>query len=163
MELKLTKDEVKTIIEALHKRAALCAKKPNAANDRHGEELYLLEKNVDEQLREFEAHENRNGQVETLAHYRGLDDRTLVIQCLWYKGELTDRIGESVSWECYTAADGFGAGLLSDELMEINDGWDWSHIRDSSDQAFAAMANILRPLLPAIVEGPVSVTGRRTL
>ena len=154
MELKLTKEQVETIIEALHKRARLCAKKPNAANVSHMEELRALEKNVDEQLTQFEAHENRNGQVETLAHYRGLADRELVIACLWYKGELTDRIGECISWEVYQAAD---------ELMEINDGWDWSHIRDSSDQAFNAMANILRPLLPAIVEGPVSVTGMRTL
>lgn len=163
MELKLSKDEVETIIEALHKRAWLCAKKPNAANVNHMDELRELEKKVESQFQKFEAHENRNGQIETLAHYRGLDDRKLVIACLWYKGELTDRIGEVISWEVYQAADGFGAGLLSDELMEINDGWDWSHIRDSSPQAFTAMANILRPLLSAIVEGPVSVTGMRTL
>lgn len=37
-------------------------------------------------------------------------------------------------WEIYCECDGFGK-LSSEELKEINGGWDWSHIRDSSAEA----------------------------
>lgn len=37
-------------------------------------------------------------------------------------------------WEIYCACDGFGK-LSGKELKDINDGWDWSHVRDSSPEA----------------------------
>ena len=48
------------------------------------------------------------------------------------------------AWELYCLADGFGQQSPG-ELNQINGGWDWSHIRDSSDAAIDAIANrILR-------------------
>lgn len=77
-------------------------------------------------------------------------DRDLVVACLHYTGELYDRIPWPIAWATYCRGDGFG-GLTSGELLEINGGWDWSHVRDSSDDAIAEMAAHLRRALPEIL------------
>lgn len=49
-------------------------------------------------------------------------------------------------WEIYCTCDGFGE-LSSEELKEINDGWDWSHIRDSSFEALLKAEHLAKKFL----------------
>lgn len=169
MELKLTGKQVETIILALYYRIEKSKTFSNGKPDKRmrskaiRDDAQRVLDDIEEQETKFVKYQKRYGEIETLSHYRGLDDHALVIACLHASGDLEDRLGEVIQWEVYCNGDGFGVGLLSDELSEINEGWDWSHIRDSSPQSFKAMADILRPLLAAIVEGPVSCGGRRTL
>lgn len=59
-----------------------------------------------------------------------------------YRKDLTDE----QMWTIYCLADGFGK-MTSAELSKINGGWDWSHIRDSSDEAITRMANRIRDMV----------------
>jgi hypothetical protein len=61
-------------------------------------------------------------------------------------GELIDSLSNIESWELYCLADGFGR-RTPEELALINDGWDWSHIRDSSPEALAAIRARLDAIL----------------
>lgn len=85
-----------------------------------------------------------------------LDDRALVIACLHYGGTLTIECPDVVR-AARLACDGFGdlashpglpgqtpaerASFIADLL------WDWSHVRDSSPEAFRRAAEILRRYL----------------
>lgn len=71
------------------------------------------------------------------------EDRELVIAYLHHSGSQSDLLPEGIAWEVYCLADGFGR-REPDELAGINGGWDWSHVRDSSPEAFARMAACLR-------------------
>ena len=46
-------------------------------------------------------------------------------------------------FETYCLCDGFGL-LSAKELSEINDGWDWSHVRDSSVEALLNAENFAK-------------------
>ena len=48
-----------------------------------------------------------------------------------------------VEARAYAEGDGFGKRTPA-ELREINGGWDWSHIRDSSPEAKVRIARVLR-------------------
>jgi hypothetical protein len=69
-------------------------------------------------------------------------NRILVVSYMHYKGDHYGALSDDQMWEIYCMADGFGS-LSSNQLMEINDGWDWSHVRDSTSEAFASMAQRL--------------------
>lgn len=69
--------------------------------------------------------------------------RDFVVDYLHYTGQHRDLLTERQQWEMYCLADGYG-NLTPEALSEINDGWDWSHIRDSSADAFARMAARLK-------------------
>jgi len=43
------------------------------------------------------------------------------------------------TWACFCLGDGFGK-MIPDQLAQINSGYDWSHVRDSSDQAATEIA-----------------------
>jgi hypothetical protein len=49
-------------------------------------------------------------------------------------------------WEIYCICDGFGK-LPPEELKEINEGWDWSHIRDSSPEALLEAEHLVKNFL----------------
>lgn len=49
-------------------------------------------------------------------------------------------------WEIYCLCDGFGS-LTSEELKEINDGWDWSHIRDSTVESLLLAEHLTKSYL----------------
>jgi len=49
-------------------------------------------------------------------------------------GADSDEITCEQKWEAFCEGDGFGP-LSPEELMEINSGFDWSHVRDSSEEA----------------------------
>lgn len=55
-------------------------------------------------------------------------------------------INESVIFEAYCMCDGFGK-RTPEELKEINDGWDWSHVRDSSPEAILDAEKFLKQKL----------------
>ena len=74
----------------------------------------------------------------SLQEQRNADWRT-VVDYMSYNGRRHNRLSWSQRWEVYCLADGFGK-MTSDQLREINGGWDWSHIRDSSADAIEAMA-----------------------
>ena len=99
------------------------------------------------------AYEERRAEriknVKAPKHYAAMDDRPLVIACLHYEGEIEHLISSDLQWDAYCEADGFGY-LDADSLAEINDGWDWSHVRDSTDEGFARVADLLRRNLRTI-------------
>jgi len=67
-------------------------------------------------------------------------NRLYVGERLHYAG--SGRVGKiddgRVQYVARTLADGFGPGCTNQDAL-----WDWSHVRDSSPQAFAAMAKFL--------------------
>lgn len=61
-----------------------------------------------------------------------------VTSFLHYNGENYGKLSDIQMWKAYCEADGFGY-RTSEELREINGGWDWSHIRDSSYRGWKRM------------------------
>lgn len=49
-------------------------------------------------------------------------------------------------WEAYCLCNGFGKKTPL-ELKDINDGWDWSHVRDSSNDAILDAENFIKDRL----------------
>ena len=82
-------------------------------------------------------------QAQLQGHDRDPRDWDLVVK--YARGSGEGQLTDSQHWTLYCHADGFG-DLLDEPgiLAEINDGYDWSHIRDSSGSAVARMANLLR-------------------
>lgn len=74
------------------------------------------------------------------------EDLKAVAKYLHGGGEFADTLSDEQSWELYCMADGFGR-RTPDELRGINDGWDWSHVRDSSPAALAAIRARLEEML----------------
>jgi len=72
--------------------------------------------------------------------YEMTPDRELVV---YYMRNEKARIEDEDFEAVYCLADGFGR-LPPEELAGINGGYDWSHVRDSSPQAWAEMAAYLR-------------------
>ena len=68
--------------------------------------------------------------------------RKFVCDHLHYNGKLIKLLTDEQQWEAYCIADGFGK-MTPAQLKTINDGWDWSHVRDSSDKAFSEMAQYI--------------------
>jgi len=62
----------------------------------------------------------------------------LVCSYMHYDGDRYNVLTDGQKWEVYCLADGFGK-MSSEQLKGINGGWDWSHIRDSSDSAIREM------------------------
>jgi hypothetical protein len=71
-------------------------------------------------------------------------DRELVMACLHWNGALRFEIGSELHSAVRSLADGFGPNVTEPDMF-----WDWSHVRDSSDEAFVAMAKALRVVLEA--------------
>ena len=72
-------------------------------------------------------------------------DRGFVVNCLHWHGVHFARVPKNVANKAYTLADGYGDFSQDPEgLRGINDGWDWSHIRDSSPNGIRCMAEYLR-------------------
>lgn len=78
-----------------------------------------------------------------MTNYEMNDDRKLVNAYMHPSGKHGNVLAGSQAWEVYCLGDGFG-NLPPEELAAINDGWDWSHVRDSSPEAMARMATWLR-------------------
>ena len=76
---------------------------------------------------------------------RSLDDHELVMAVM--RGNYSGLLNETQQWRVYCEADGYGY-CLPEVLEQINDGWDWSHIRDSSPAGFTRMAALIRTFEP---------------
>ena len=71
----------------------------------------------------------------TQEQIRNADDvRTAVMEYMYYGGADFWRLNESQWQGLYFLADGFGQ---VDRAIAHEQCWDWSHVRDSSPQAFA--------------------------
>lgn len=76
-----------------------------------------------------------------------------------YNGENASLINNAERYEIYCEADGFGR-MSHAQLRRINDGWDWSHIRDSSDEGEQRM---LQKLIDILGQKPILRSGRVSL
>ena len=71
--------------------------------------------------------------VKGLGKSNVIDYRKEVISYLHYNGENKDKISEGQWRSSYLKADGFGQiGMMK----AMQNDWDWSHVRDSSPEAF---------------------------
>ena len=91
----------------------------------------------------------RIANIKPASHYAAMEDRDLVVACLHASGGCEHLVNDAIQWEAYCLADGFG-WLEAGELSAINDGWDWSHVRDSTPEGIARIAYFLRRKLRAI-------------
>jgi len=66
----------------------------------------------------------------------------LVVRCLSGRGALYHTLDEYTRQQAWLMADGFGKVDLRTLCETLC--WDWSHVRDSSEQAVAEMAAFLR-------------------
>ncbi len=96
---------------------------------------------IDREMAERRA--ERIANVKAPKFYAAMDDRELVVACLHYEGAIEHLVSDALQWDAYCEADGFGY-LDAESLAEINEGWDWSHVRDSSDEGIARVAQLLR-------------------
>ena len=69
-----------------------------------------------------------------------------VASFMHYTGDQRHRLTDAERYEVYCEADGFGY-LSRAELLTVNDGWDWSHVRDSSDEGVMRMLAKLEEVL----------------
>jgi hypothetical protein len=69
--------------------------------------------------------------------------RKFVVSYMHYSGEKYGLLTSKQMWWVYLKADGFGKRSAYD-LRRLNDGWDWSHIRDSTIDGWKAMERELR-------------------
>ncbi len=79
--------------------------------------------------------------------------REIVVACLHPKGACISALLETTLQRHQVAArelcDGFGAGVSFTEALERDPAifWDWSHVRDSSDEAIRAASRYLVDVL----------------
>ncbi len=88
--------------------------------------------------------------MNTTRFYRNLSDWDLIVQVLHWDGALHERAPWPIVWGAFCLGDGFGK-MTGAELRELNTGFDWSHVRDSSESALVDMAAFLRKKLPEIL------------
>lgn len=78
--------------------------------------------------------------VEVLTHLLNLEtDWALIVATLGHSGFAGSLLHRDDKWAAYCMCDGFGS-MTPDQLLKLNDGWDWSHIRDSSQDALTQVA-----------------------
>jgi hypothetical protein len=96
----------------------------------------------------------------TVKFYSNLTNWDLIVQVLHWDGPLHDQTPPDLAWNAYRLADGFGR-LEGVQLRKI--GWDWSHLRDSTDEGHARVAEYIRKNLTRILRSPIreDVVARR--
>lgn len=67
--------------------------------------------------------------------------RVFVVSFLHWNGKNYGKLTHAQEIRVRALADGFGPGV--DPETEPDMFWDWSHVRDSSEEAFVAMAQTL--------------------
>jgi hypothetical protein len=70
----------------------------------------------------------------------------LIISHIGPRAMFRQRLTWEQQQEVWCLGDGYG-DCTAEELARINSGWDWSHIRDSSPEARARMAEKIREIL----------------
>jgi hypothetical protein len=89
----------------------------------------------------------------TVKFYSNLTNWDLIVQVLHWDGPLHDQAPADIAWNAYTLADGFGR--MSGGELRTTVGWDWSHLRDSTDEGHARVADYIRKNLERILRSPV--------
>lgn len=69
-----------------------------------------------------------------------------VVDYLHWNSRKYGYLSSDEAYEVFAEGDGFG-GLSADELAQINSGFDWSHVRDSSDEGVLRMHAKLHEIL----------------
>lgn len=69
-----------------------------------------------------------------------MNDREIVMSFLHHTGHLNMVLSAQQQQTIRLLADGFG------QTSNLDLVWDWSHVRDSSDEGFARMAGAIRGL-----------------
>lgn len=64
--------------------------------------------------------------------------RKFVVSFMHYSGENYGKLDNQQMYDVYCEADGFGKCSRS-QLLKLNGGWDWSHIRDSTIDGWRRM------------------------
>lgn len=90
-----------------------------------------------------DTHKILSDESESILMILGLDGIRLLSKEL--KG-LQSNLNPSEQWEIYCMCDGFGP-LSPEELEELNEGWDWSHVRDSSQEAIDNASRRIKEIL----------------
>jgi len=67
--------------------------------------------------------------------------RQLVMDHMHYNGKFKNMVNGQQWLEAYLLCDGFGKGI--DPLMAASQSYDWSHVRDSSDETLLEVAQYL--------------------
>lgn len=75
-----------------------------------------------------------------------LNDWDLIVACLFWRGSCNRILTQEQRNRCWVAGDGYGK-MSAAQLRELELFEDWSHIRDSSDEAQAAVAYAIRQAL----------------
>jgi len=75
-----------------------------------------------------------------------LSDWDLLAAVLHWNGSLRGIVGSELDTHLFVMCDGFGKRTAA-ELADMD--WDWSHVRDSSDEAIARAASMLRAVVRA--------------
>lgn len=70
----------------------------------------------------------------------------LVCDYMHWSGSKQDKLTPQQMWKVYCLGDGFGKCSPA-RLKKINDGWDWSHVRDSSQAAYLEMAKKIQKFI----------------
>jgi hypothetical protein len=60
-----------------------------------------------------------------------------------------DKVTKEDEWDAYCECDGFGK-MSSAQLKELDAGWDWSHVRDSSPEAIKRAEDFIKTKLVKI-------------
>lgn len=94
-----------------------------------------------------------------------LADWDLVCAVMHHSGVATNVLTQQAHLAVATLGDGYGR-MTADQLKQLGLVWDWSHMRDSSDEAQAAVAREIRRRIGADglrkVELAVAAAGRTT-
>ena len=92
--------------------------------------------------------------MNSIQQYRNLSDWDLIVQVVHYSGALHERASWVILWGAFCLADGFGQ-MTGAQLRELEIGFDWSHVRDSTEAGHKRVAEYLRKNLAEIVRSPV--------
>ncbi len=71
---------------------------------------------------------------------------SFICDYMYHSGKHNTVLTNQQKWEVYCCGNGFG-DLTPEQLTQINDGWDWSHIRDSDDAGVDRMYAKLQEIL----------------
>lgn len=74
------------------------------------------------------------------------EDLSFIARFLHYRGDQCEVLDADEQWDLMCMGDGFGP-CSPEQLAEINSGWDWSHVRDSSPNALSGMRRALEAKL----------------
>lgn len=83
---------------------------------------------------------------DNLLVFLGVEGLAFLSRMMKGQSDYENHISESEIYEAYILCDGFGK-LTAEEHKNVNEGWDWSHVRDSSPEAILEAEKFLKSKL----------------